>query len=228
MTERSHLHWRRGEPQAALEEGAPWAEGPWSEERGLLRHDRAAMLTDLGRPEEAAAALLALLAEPALAPGSLLAANVHGSLARAAAALDDLPLGLTHAAEALRAFGALGNSGGLIVSHLAHAGLLEQGGRGPEAQVALCAALEVARSAQNLRLWKLSLSNLLLLAEGAGQVEGALDYATQGLELAEGSLDEAGQSFFAAALDRLRLARREQAAPPADGVAATPLQRPGP
>ena len=214
VTERSHLYWRRGEPQAALEEGAPWADGPWSAERGLLRHDRAAMLTDLGRPEAAAAALLALLAEPELAPGSLLAANVHGSLARAAAVMDDLPLGLTHAAEALRAFGVLGNSGGLIVTHLAHAGLLEQGGQEPGAQAALRAAREVARSAQNQRLWKLSLSNLLLLAEGAGQVEGALDYATQGLELAEASLDEAGQSFFAAALDRLRLTRREQAAPP--------------
>ncbi|KQR22973.1 hypothetical protein ASF71_07375 [Deinococcus sp. Leaf326] len=214
VTERTHLYWRRGEPHAALAEGAPWAEGPWTEERGLLRHDRAAMLTDLGRPEEAAAALLALLAEPELAPGSLLAANVHGSLSRAAAAMDDLPLGLTHVAEALRAFAALGNSGGLIVAYLAHAGLLEQGGQGAEAQAALRGALEVARSAQNLRLWKLSLSNLLLLTEGAGQVQDALDYATQGLELAEASLDESGQSFFAAALDRLRLARRDQAAPP--------------
>ncbi|WP_288480583.1 AAA family ATPase [uncultured Deinococcus sp.] len=228
VTERSHLHWRRGEPQAALDRGAPWADGPWSEERALLRHDRAAMLTDLGRPEEAAAALLALLAEPELVPGSLLAANVHGSLARAAAALDDLPLGLTHVAEALRAFGALGNSGGLIVSHLAHAGLLEQAGRRPEAQAALLAALGVARSAQNLRLWKLSLSNLLLLAEGAARTEDALDYATQGLELAEASLDEAGQSLFAAALDRLRLARREQARAAAGLGDATPPQRPGP
>lgn len=215
VTERSHLRWRQGEPQAALDEGAPWAQGPWSPERALLRHDRAAMLIDLGRPQEAAAALLALLAEPDLTPGSLLAANVHGSLARAAAVLGDLPLGLTHVAGALRAFAALGNSSGLTVAHLAHAGLLEQAGRLPEAQAALGAALEVARAAQNLRLWKLSLSNLLLLAEGAGQLDAALGAATQGLELAEASLDEAGQSFFAAALDRLRPLRRAQAVPPA-------------
>ncbi len=195
IRQRTHLLWRTGEFTQALAFSQPWTHGTASEERVALLHDRAMLLYQVDRTQEAVELLNMALGQ--LGPGSQrIAANLHNALTLCALDLEQNERGLDHALQAVQLFDELDLKDGLASAHgnqaLAFAAL---GDRTAQRQ-SLERAFRYATESQNVFLERQCLEALCdVMAEDNDWAAG-LALATHGLELCESALDERGSDQF--------------------------------
>ena len=204
--ERTHLLWREGRLDEALAVSAGWQAGELSEDRGLLLHDRGAILLQLERPEEATEVLAQALTHVS-GPHSLLAANLHNTLAWAAHSLNDVEGGLAHTAAALEGFQRLGRNEGMANAYIKEASLHDLRGDTTAVRRALEEALRCAGEAGHSNMIRYALSCLVDLMRSSGDLEAGLEYATRGLEASEHEDNRAGMEHFAGEIADLRAQR---------------------
>ena len=206
VRQRTHLLWRKGDLAQALDFSKPWSQGEASDERVALLHDRAQMLYQLGRSQEASDVLLGAL-EHIRPDQNRLAANLHNALTLCAVDLKQIDAALEHSAWAIRMFAELNLKHGLASAH-GNRAMISAAVRDRAAQRReLEQALRYAAEGKNVYLERQCLEALCDVVTEDADWSVGLALATRGLELCESSIDQQGVQAFQTRIDSLKRER---------------------